>query len=37
GPYGFSPAVYARANEKLSLSKMTFPPEMVRLFFTEQL
>ena len=37
GPYGFSPAVYARANEKLSLSKMTFPHEMVRLFFTEQL
>ncbi len=37
GPYGFSPAVYARANEKMSLSKMTFPHEMVRLFFTEQL
>ena len=37
GPYGFSPAVYSRANEKLSLSKMTFPHEMVRLFFTEQL
>lgn len=37
GPYGFSPEVYARANEKLSLSKMTFPHEMVRLFFTEQL
>lgn len=37
GPYGFSPDVYARANEKLSLSKMTFPHEMVRLFFTEQL
>ena len=37
GPYGFSPAVYSRANEKLSLSKMTFPHEMVRLFLTEQL
>lgn len=37
GPYGFSPAVYSRANEKISLSKMTFPHEMVRLFFTEQL
>lgn len=37
GPYGFSPQVYERANEKLSLSKMTFPHEMVRLFFTEQL
>lgn len=37
GPYGFSPDVYARANEKLSLSKMTFPHEMIRLFFTEQL
>lgn len=37
GPYGFSPAMYDRANEKMSLSKMTFPHEMVRLFFTEQL
>ena len=37
GPYGFSPAVYARANDKLSLSKMTFPHELVRLFFVEQL
>lgn len=37
GPYGFSPAVYSRANEKLSLSKMTFPHEMVRLFFVEQI
>lgn len=37
GPYGFSPEVYARANEKFSLSKMTFPHEMVRLFFVEQL
>lgn len=37
GPYGFSPEVYARANEKLSLSKMTFSHEMVRLFFIEQI
>ena len=37
GPYGFSPDVYARANEKISLSKMTFSHQMVRLIFTEQL
>ena len=37
GAYGFSEAVYARANEKLSLSKMTFSHQMVRLIFTEQL
>ncbi len=37
GPYGFSPAVYDRANEKISLSKMTFPHELVRLVFVEQL
>ena len=37
GPYGFSADVVARANEKISLSKMTFSHEMVRLFFTEQL
>lgn len=37
GPYGFSEAVYARADSKISLSKMTFNHEMVRLFFTEQL
>ena len=37
GPYGFSEAIYARANEKLSLSKMTFSHQMVRLIFTEQL
>lgn len=37
GPYGFSPDVYQRANAMLSLSKMTFPHEMVRLFFVEQL
>ena len=37
GPYGFSEEVYERANGKLSLSKMTFSHQMVRLFFTEQL
>ena len=37
GPYGFSKAVYNRADDKISLSKMTFSHEMVRLFFTEQL
>ena len=37
GPYGFSPDVYARANSQLSLSRMTFSHEMVRLFFTEQI
>lgn len=36
GPYGFSADVYNRANEKLSLSKMTFSHQMVRLVFTEQ-
>jgi 23S rRNA (pseudouridine1915-N3)-methyltransferase len=37
GPYGFAPAVYERANEKLSLSRMTFSHQMVRLVFVEQL
>ncbi len=37
GPYGFSEEVYNRADSKLSLSKMTFSHQMVRLFFTEQL
>lgn len=36
GPYGFSDAVYAKANEKVSLSKMTFSHQMIRLIFTEQ-
>lgn len=36
GPYGFSKRVYDRSNAKISLSKMTFNHEMVRLFFTEQ-
>lgn len=37
GPYGFSQTVYNRADSLLSLSKMTFNHEMVRLFFTEQI
>ena len=37
GPYGFSSAVYQRANEKISLSRLTFSHQMVRLVFTEQL
>lgn len=37
GPYGFSEAVYNRADSTISLSKMTFSHQMVRLFFTEQL
>lgn len=36
GPYGFSPQVYSRADEKISLSRMTFSHQMVRLIFTEQ-
>lgn len=36
GPYGFSPAVYARANGKISLSKMTFSHQMIRLLVVEQ-
>ena len=36
GPYGFSDTVYARANSMLSLSKMTFTHEMIRLIFTVQ-
>ena len=37
GPYGFSDEVYARADYKLSLSKMTFPHQFVRAVFAEQL
>lgn len=37
GPYGFSKEVYNRADMMISLSKMTFPHELVRLFFVEQL
>ena len=37
GAYGFSAAVYSRSNEKLSLSRMTFSHQMVRVIFAEQL
>ena len=37
GAYGFSKEVYARANSKISLSKMTFSHQMVRAIFAEQL
>lgn len=37
GPYGFSEAVYGRANGKISLSKMTFSHQMIRPFLVEQL
>ncbi len=37
GPYGFSEEVYARANQKISLSKMTFSHQIVRAIFAEQL
>lgn len=37
GPYGFSEEVYNRANEKFSLSRLTFSHQMVRLLFMEQL
>ena len=37
GPYGFSDEVYKRANEKISLSKMTFSHQIVRAIFAEQL
>lgn len=37
GPYGFSKEVYARAAEKLSLSRMTFSHQIIRPIFTEQL
>ena len=37
GPYGFSRQVYSRADEMVSLSRMTFSHQMVRLIFVEQL
>ncbi len=37
GPYGFSEAVYKRADNKMSLSRLTFPHQLVRLLFVEQL
>ena len=36
GPYGFAPAVYDRADEKISLSQMTLSHQMIRLLFVEQ-
>lgn len=37
GAYGFADEIYQRANEKMSLSKMTFTHQMIRLFFVEQI
>ena len=37
GPYGFSEEVYKKSNGKISLSKMTFSHQMIRLFVVEQL
>ncbi len=37
GPYGFSDAVYKKASSKISLSKMTFSHQMIRLFIIEQI
>ena len=37
GAFGFSPDVYARSNESIALSKLTFSHQMVRLFCLEQL
>ena len=37
GAYGFSSEIYDRANEKMSLSNMTFTHQMIRLFFVEQI
>jgi 23S rRNA (pseudouridine1915-N3)-methyltransferase len=37
GPWGFSEEVYKRADQKMSLSKLTFSHQMVRLLFAEQL
>ena len=37
GPYGFSDAVYKKSNGKISLSKMTFSHQMIRLFIVEQI
>lgn len=37
GPYGFSDKVYQLAHEKISMSKMTFSHQMIRLIFVEQI
>jgi len=36
GPYGFSRAVYQKAQAKISLSRMTFSHQMIRMIFVEQ-
>lgn len=37
GPYGFAPSIHALGQEKISLSKMTFSHQMIRLLFVEQI
>ncbi|MBQ0049949.1 MAG: 23S rRNA (pseudouridine(1915)-N(3))-methyltransferase RlmH [Bacteroidales bacterium] len=37
GPYGFSPQIHSLANEKISISQMTFSHQMIRLLFVEQI
>jgi 23S rRNA (pseudouridine1915-N3)-methyltransferase len=37
GPWGFSEEVYSKADFRMSLSRMTFPHQLVRLLFLEQL
>ena len=37
GPYGFSEEVYARADGRLSLSRMTFSHQIIRAIFAEQI
>ena len=37
GPYGFSPRIYQAGHEKISLSRMTFSHQMIRLVFAEQI
>ena len=37
GAFGFSPEIYARANEKIALSQMTFSHQIIRILFAEQL
>ena len=37
GPYGFSKTVYDRADESISLSRMTFSHQIIRAIFAEQL
>lgn len=37
GPYGFDESIYAKSKAKISISRMTFSHQMVRLFFVEQL